>query len=398
MPPACYLKVMLRPGPVIALTAATFAVGLGELAVAGILPPLAGDLRVTIPVAGQLIGFYALVFAVLTPPLAAIFGGARRKRGLLIGLAAVALANVIAAAAPNYLILLGSRLLAAAGSALVSPLALSLIDDVVPLERRGRAQGIVFAGFSVAMTVGVPLGALIADHFGWRWVFAGIAFACVLAALLGGRLRIAQPAAATPAWTFARSGLTPAVIRLLTISFLILAAQYAVFTYLRPYISETGGYGVGASAFLLFLLGAFGIVGNIVGGLAFDRWGAKKTIVACVTANIVLFVALRFLPGPLPVTAALFILWAIASWAYSPSVNVELAASTGEQRDVALALNMTAFNLGIAGGSALGGVVIVTSGIANVVLLGALLLVPALVLSATLPARRQSSPPSVHYS
>jgi predicted MFS family arabinose efflux permease len=397
MPPSCYLKVMLRAGPVIALTAATFAVGLGELAVAGILPVVAGDLRVTIPIAGQLIGFYALVFAVLTPPLAAVFGGTRRQRGLVIGLGTVALANIIAVAAPDYLTLLGSRLLAAAGSALVSPLALSLIDDVVPIERRGRAQGIVFAGFSVAMTVGVPLGALIADHFGWRWVFAGIALACALAAVLGARQRIA-PAAATPAWTFARSGLTPAVMRLLTISFLILAAQYAVFTYLRPYLSETGGYGIGASAFLLFLLGAFGIAGNIVGGFAFDRWGAKKTIVACVAANIVLFVALRFLPGPLPVTATLFVLWAIASWAYSPSVNVELAASTGEQRDVALALNMTAFNLGIAGGSALGGAVIVTSGIANVVLLGALLLVPALVLSATLPARRQLPPPTARYS
>jgi DHA1 family purine base/nucleoside efflux pump-like MFS transporter len=389
---------MLRPVPLLALTAATFSVGLGELAVAGILPPLAGDMHVTIPVAGQLIGLYALLFAVLTPPLAAVFGGARRKRGLVIGLTTVALANIIAAAAPDYLVLLGSRLLAAAGSALVSPLALSLIDDVVTLERRGRAQGIVFAGFSVAMTVGVPLGALIADQFGWRWVFAGIALSCALAALLGGQLRIEHPATPAPAWSLSRSGLTPAVVRLLAISFLILAAQYTVFTYLRPYITETGGYGVAASAFLLFLLGAFGIVGNIAGGFAFDRWGAKVTIVGCVAANIALFIALRCWPGPLPVTAVLFALWAIASWAYSPSVNVELSASTGEGRDVALALNMTAFNLGIAGGSALGGAVIVTSGISNVVVLGAVLLVPALALSLTLPARRRLPPPSEHCS
>ena len=86
-----------------------------------------------------------------------------------------------------------------------------------------------------------------------------------------------------------------------------------MFTYLRPYISETGGYGIGASAFLLFLLGAFGIAGNIAGGYALDRWGAKSTIVGCVAANIVLFVALRFFPGPLPLTALLFALWAVAS-------------------------------------------------------------------------------------
>lgn len=86
----------------------------------------------------------------------------------MIGLIAVAAANVLAAAAHNYDALLGSRLLAAAGSALVSPLALSLIDDLVAVEHRGRAVGILFTGFSVAMTVGVPLGAIIADGSSWR--------------------------------------------------------------------------------------------------------------------------------------------------------------------------------------------------------------------------------------
>ena len=383
---------MPRLGPVIALTAATFAVGLGELVVAGILPPLAGDLRVSIPVAGQLIGLYALVFAVLTPPLAALCGGARRQRGLVLGLIAVATANAIAAAAPNYDILLGARVLAAAGSALVSPLALSLIDDLVAVEHRGRALGIVFTGFSVAMTVGVPLGAIVAAGSSWRWVFAIVAASCVLAALLAVRLRVDPPATAIPRWSFARSGLSPAVVRLLAISFLILAAQYAVFTYLRPYLTETGGYDVGASALLLFLLGAFGTGGNLAGGYSLDRWGAMGTVVTCVAANIAIFVLMRYVHGPLAVIALLFALWAIASWAYSPAVNVELSAHAGEQRDVALALNMTAFNLGIACGSALGGAVIATSGVANIVWAGAALLVPALALSTRLPRRRQLPP------
>lgn len=389
---------MQRLGPVIALTAATFAVGLGELAVAGILPPLARDMHVTIPVAGQLIGLYALVFAVLTPPLAALFGGARRRRGLVLGLIAVAVANLLAAGAPNYDVLIGARLLAAAGSALVSPLALSLIDDLVAVELRGRALGIVFTGFSVAMTVGVPLGAIIADGAGWRWVFALIAASCAVAALLAARLRIERPATAIPRWSFARSGLTPAVLRLLAISFFILAAQYAVFTYLRPYLTETGAYGVGASAFLLFLLGAFGTAGNLAGGFALDRWGARATVVTCVAANVAIFVVMRYVHAPLALVAPLFGLWAIASWAYSPAVNVELSAHAKEGRDVALALNMTAFNLGIAGGSALGAVVIATIGIANIVWLGAALLVPALVLSAALPTRRQLQPPDARYS
>jgi predicted MFS family arabinose efflux permease len=248
------------------------------------------------------------------------------------------------------------------------------------------------------MTFGVPLGAVIADRSSWRWVFAIVALACALAAVLGARLPFRPPATAVPAWSFARSGLSPTVVRLLAISFLILSAQYATFTYLRPYLTDTGGYGVDASAFLLFLLGAFGTVGNIAGGFALDRWGARTSVMMCVGANIVLFLALRVVHGPLFVMAVLFSLWAIVSWAYSPAVNVELASNTGEQRDVALALNMTAFNLGIAAGSGLGGAVIAASGVANVMLLGAALLVPAWALSAWLPPRRQSPQPAAHCS
>ncbi len=285
-------------------------------------------------------------------------------------------------------------MLAAAGSALVSPLALSLIDDVVPEELRGRAQGIVFTGFSVAMTFGVPLGAIVADRSSWRWVFAIVAAACVVSAALALRLPFRRPENAIAGWCFPRSVLTPAVARLLTLSFLILAAQYATFTYLRPYLSETSGYGVGESALLLFLLGAFGTLGNLAGGLSLDRWGARASVVTCVSANVLIFVMLRFVHGPLFVMAIVFSLWAIASWAYSPAVNVELSANTGEARDVALALNMTAFNLGISAGSGLGGAVIAASGIANIMWLGAALLVPALVLSAWLPTRRRLPPPA----
>ena len=382
--------------PLVALTGATFAVGLGELVVAGILPPLAGDLRVTIPVAGQLIGGYALLFAVLTPFLAAIFGGSRRKTGLLVGLAVVALANALAAAAPTYLALLAARLLAAAGSALVSPLALSLIDDLVPAGRRGRAQGIVFAGFSVAMTVGLPVGALVADHFGWRAVFVLIAVTSALAAIPSALLRV-PPAAQPPLqWRLMRAALTPAILRLLTISFLSLIAQYTVFPYLRPYLAEVGGYDLNASALLLFLMGAFGSVGNIGGGLVLERWGARSAIFISLGANLVLFLIMRAASGPLAVSVVLFIGWGIASWAYSPSVNHALAEAAGDQRDVALALNMTAFNLGIACGSALGGAIIATSGIANVVVAGAALLAVALIVAIWLP--RRSPPRAARYS
>jgi DHA1 family inner membrane transport protein len=362
-----------------ALTGATFALGLGELVVAGILPSIAGGLGVSVPVAGQLTTVYALVFAVLSPFLAAAFGGANRKRGLIIGLAIVTLANALAGLAPTFATLLAARVLAAVGSSLASPLAIALVNDVIPERQRGRAQGIVFAGFSLALTVGVPAGAIVAEPFGWRAVFVLLAVLCAFATLLATTLRVSASPAPTPSrWTVPSGALTPAILRLLAISLFFLIAQYTVFTYVRPLLVAIGGYDTSASALLLFLFGLVGIAGNIAGGVAVDRWGIAPTIIASIVVNGIAYAALLALPGKFPITALLFVLWSFASWALSPGMNVALAERAGAHRDVALALNMTAFNLGIALGSAVGGVVIASGDVRNTLVLGLVMLGAAL--------------------
>jgi DHA1 family purine base/nucleoside efflux pump-like MFS transporter len=391
----------MRISPLAALTAATFAVGLGELAVAGILPPLAADLGVGIPAAGQLVGVYALAFAFLTPPLAAAFGGPRRKSGLLVGLLVVCIANVLAALAPNYILLMAARVLAAAGSAVVSPLALSLIDDVVPAERRGRAQGIVFAGFSVAMTLGLPLGAIIAAHAHWRVVFALVAVSCVAAALLAPGLRVPSATSAGIAfrWDRALRAMTPLIMRILAVSFVAMVAQYTVFTYQRPYLAETGPFDLNESALLLFVSGLTGIAGNIGGGMALDRFGERRAMLVCIGTNVFLFALMRFVHAPLGVMVVLFIVWGVVSWAFAPAVNHALAKAAGDHRDIALALNMTAMNLGIAAGSGIGGAIIATSDVANIVAGGAVLLAIAFAIAVPLPqGQRQARPPAAHCS
>ena len=175
-------------------------------------------------------------------------------------------------------------------------------------------------------------------------------------------------------WTAARRAITPLVLRVLTISFLTLAAQYVVFTYMRPYLAQTASYGLDATALLLFLLGFFGIAGNVGGGMLLDRLGTRTTLLACIGANLALYLALRFIHAPLWAVALLTAAWGAASWAMSPAVNNALAENAGDQRDVALALNMTAFNLGIAAGSAIGGAIIATVGIDDIVTGGAVLL------------------------
>jgi predicted MFS family arabinose efflux permease len=243
--------------------------------------------------------------------------------------------------------------------------------------------------------------AIVADHASWRAVFAVVAVVAVMGALLSLGLRLpANVAAAVPfRWSSARRSLSPLVVRLLVVSLAIMIAQYATFTYMRPYLAETGNYDLNASAFLLFLLGFFGSIGNIGGGMALDRFGARSAILWCVGANVVVFAIMRFVHTPFPVMIAIFIVWAVASWAAAPSVNNALASAAGDQRDVALALNMTACNLGIAGGSALGGIVIATTGVAGIVSLGAAFLIVGFAIALPLPrSLPQERPPAARCS
>jgi DHA1 family purine base/nucleoside efflux pump-like MFS transporter len=126
-----------------------------------------------------------------------------------------------------------------------------------------------------------------------------------------------------------------------------------------------------------------------VGGVCVDRFGMRATMLAAIGANIAIYVLMRFVAGPLGVTIVLLALWNLASWAYSPAINGALAAVGGNARDTALALNMTAFNIGIAAGSALGGLIVDASGIANILMLGTAMLIVAFVLA--LPRVRRSS-------
>ena len=101
---------MLRVRPLVALTSATFAVGLGELAGPEFCRRSQAISTSRFPPRDEVVGAYALVFAVLTPPLAAAFSGARRKRGLIVGTGDGCVANVLAAVAPAYALLLCARL------------------------------------------------------------------------------------------------------------------------------------------------------------------------------------------------------------------------------------------------------------------------------------------------
>jgi DHA1 family inner membrane transport protein len=181
---------------------------------------------------------------------------------------------------------------------------------------------------------------------------------------------IAVPAGSSaPAltWSVLRRTLThPAVRDALIVSSSFLSAVYAVFTYFRPYFGRAQTGGVAAIVWLFSIYGAVGIAGTLLGGWAIDRFGTRLTLLASICGCGLTFVALPLASQSLIGASLGVALWALTSWGFGPAMNRQLEHVAGEARDVAFALNLTAFNVGIAAGSALGGSVIAVAGIASI--------------------------------
>jgi len=165
------------------LSLATFAIGTGTFIVTGILGGVAEDLSVPVGTAGHLVTVFAVTFALVSPVLVAT-------------LVLFAAASAAAAAATTFLLLLLARVTAAGFAAICTPVALVTTARLTPPDHEGRAHSVTIGGISVPWVVGVPLGAVIVDWFGWR---ASSALAAALVLIAAGGVRLLLPAVSNPA-------------------------------------------------------------------------------------------------------------------------------------------------------------------------------------------------------
>nr|VVH79300.1 Purine efflux pump PbuE [Pseudomonas aeruginosa] len=220
------------------LAGLAFVVGTVELVVAGVLDELAASFAVSQGRAGLLMSLYALVYALLGPLLVYLSAGIERRRLLAGALLVFIGANLASAAAPSFALLLASRLLVAASASVIVVVAITLAVAIVAPERRGRAIGLVFAGIVASLVLGVPLGTLIGEFWGWRSLFLLLAGVALLGLPLLLRLLPAIPGA---------PGIAPAEqLRALArgrvpfahlASLLQMTGQFTVYTYIVPFRS-----------------------------------------------------------------------------------------------------------------------------------------------------------------
>jgi predicted MFS family arabinose efflux permease len=380
--------------PLYWLAIGTFAVGTEAFMVAAILPGIASDLSVSLQAAGQLVTIFSLTYAASSPVLTAATANFDRRRLLILSMATFASANVVAVLAPGYGFLALARILLAISAGLYVPNANALAGAIVSPERRGRALAIVNGGISLAVALGVPLGAVVGGYFGWRMTFAGVAILATIA-LLGLTVGIPRGIGAGLPVAGLRERLAiarrPAALLSLLVTTLWATGGYTVYTYIATFLATVTGLEGAHIGYVLFAWGAAAFVGLFLGGLANDRFGARRVIAVklplMAIALLSLSVAARYLTPAsalVPVVIAV-IVWGVTAWGFFPAQQARLIGITGlKGAPIILSLNASFQYLGFSFGAALGSFTLSRGSIADVGWVGALCVAASCVLGLSL--------------
>jgi len=348
-------RTLLRA--VLALGVGGFSIGTGEFVIMGLLPEVARDIGVSIPQAGHVISAYALGVVIGAPVLAVLAAGWNR-RALLIALMGIyALGNFASALAPGYLSLNLMRFLTGLPHGTYFGVAALVAATLAPPGARARAVGLVMLGLTGATLVGVPIAATLGQYFGWRAAFVFVGFIAVLAMVMVRRGVPDMPATAGASPLRELDALRrPQVWLTLGIGAIGFGGMFAVFSYIKPTLTEVAGLSVGHVPFVLALFGLGMVAGNLVGARLADK-SLMRTIGGLLVWSVAVLVLFVFAAQHV-VTAAIatFLIGTVV--AIGPALQIRLMDVAGEAQTLAAALNHSAFNMANALGAWLGGLAI----------------------------------------
>jgi len=344
------------PLPILALAVASFCIGTTEFVIMGLLPEVAADLGVSIPAAGLLVTGYALG-VVFGAPVIAIATARMPRKAVLVGLASLfVLGNLFCALAPGYWTLMAARVFTAFGHGAFFGIGSVVAASLVPRNRQASAIALMFAGLTLANILGVPGGTALGEAFGWRSTF--------LAVVLIGLLSVAAIAWLVPSGVARPSGDgLLGEIRVLgkiqvwlamLISALASSSLFAVFTYIKPFLTEVSGLPVPSVTWVLLLFGGGMTIGNLIGGRLAD-WKLMPTVIGTLILLAALLLALAGFGSVAAAAVFMVFVWGILTFVVVPPLQMRVVQSASEAPNLAATLNQGAFNVGNAAGAWIGG-------------------------------------------
>ncbi|KQO08489.1 MFS transporter [Paenibacillus sp. Leaf72] len=370
----------------LALAVSAFAIGTTEFISVGLLPLISEDLQVSLRAAGLTVSLYALGVTIGAPILTSLTSSLSRKTLLMWIMLIFIIGNSLAAASSSIEVLLIARIVSAFSHGLFMSIGSTIAADLVPANRRASAISIMFSGLTVATVTGVPLGTFIGQLWGWRTAFVAIVIVGVLAfianmLLIPGDLRKGARSSFKDQLQLVKNG---RLLLLFAITALGYGGTFVVFTYLSPLLQQITGFKSGTVTVILLVYGIAIALGNMIGGKLANR----NPIVALFYMFMVQAVVLVILTFTAPfkiIGLVTIIAMGLLHFMNVPGlqVYVVMLAERFVPRavDVASAINIAAFNAGIAIGAYLGGIIAASIGLIHTTWIGALMVLGAVLLS-----------------
>ncbi|TFE31526.1 MFS transporter [Cohnella luojiensis] len=367
------------------LAIVSFLVGTSEYIISGILDKIADSLGTSLAAAGQLITIFSLVYAIGTPILMALTAGMDRRRLMIYALGLFVLGNILSFVLPGYGLFVAARIIMALGAGMVVVTALSIAAKIAPPGKQAGSIATVIMGFTASLIIGVPLGRVMAEAFGWKSVFAGIAVLGLLAMIVIV-LAIPHIRGDKPIPLVRQLGLLKKrkVAIGLSITFFWLAGYSIAYTYLSPYLLAVSGISDKWISGVLLIFGIASLIGSKFGGYSTDRWGIPVTLMGGMVLHIVMLIVLSFVTNTLVGVVAILIVWSFAAWSSGPTQQYLLTTIEPESTGTMLGLNQSMMQLAMAAGAGIGGIVVEKVSLASVSWIGAIGVAVAVALAYSL--------------
>ncbi|WP_251048070.1 MFS transporter [Halomonas sp. ISL-56] len=374
----------------LALALAGFVTILTEALPAGLLPQIGAGLEVSESLAGQLVTVYAIGSLLAAIPLMAATQGVRRRPLLLAAIIGFAIANTITTLSTNYVLTMAARFLAGVAAGLLWALLAGYAARMVPEHLKGRAIAIAMVGTPLALSLGVPAGTFLGALVGWRICF-GIMSLLALILVVWVRVKVPDFAGQSSGkrLTLKQVFVLPGIRSVLFAVLAFVLAHNILYTYIAPFLMNANL--AERTDLVLLVFGIAALVGIWVIGILIDRHLRVLTLASTVLFGLAALVLGVAGDMPLAVYGAVGA-WGIAFGGSATLFQTALAKTAGEAADVAQSMLVTAWNVAIAGGGIVGGVLLDRLGASS--FSPALLVLLTATLLVVLGARRHGFPVS----
>ncbi|GJA01436.1 putative sugar efflux transporter [Enterobacter cloacae] len=360
----------------VTLAIAAFIFNTTEFVPVGLLSDIADSFQMETAQVGIMLTIYAWVVALMSLPFMLLTSQMERRK-LLIGLFVLFIAShVLSFMAWNFTVLVMSRIGIAFAHAVFWSITASLAIRLAPAGKRAQALSLIATGTALAMVLGLPIGRIVGQYFGWRTTFFAIGMGALVTLVCLIKLLPALPSEHSGSLkSLPLLMRRPALLSIYLLTVIVVTAHYTAYSYIEPFVQVVAGFSANFATLLLLILGGAGIIGSVL----FGKLGNQHaSLLVSGAIGLLLACLLLLMPaaGSENHLAILSLFWGVAIMIIGLGMQVKVLALAPDATDVAMSLFSGIFNLGIGAGALVGNQISLHVSMSAIGYLGA---IPALV-------------------